>query len=136
MTVLRNYGPRMTLVGILALAAAAPAATADGVCQGLPTQAQLKTALAAAVSAETSGLNNHMWATIVNRDGIVCAVAFSGTDRSSQWPISRVISAQKASTANAACLDKGSFSNGSGQQNGLAWPKVFLNTSKRDGIFG
>ena len=46
-----------------------------------------------------------MWATIVNRDGIVCAVAFSGLDRDDQWPGSRVISAQKANTANAFSLD-------------------------------
>jgi len=50
-------------------------------CRGLPIHPQLKAALDAAVQTETSGLNNHMWATIVNRDGIVCAVAFSGSDR-------------------------------------------------------
>ena len=69
-------------------------------CDGLPGRTELRAALSAATAAETSGLNNHMWATIVNRDGIVCAVAFSGTDRSSQWPGSRVISAQKANTAD------------------------------------
>src|SRR5688500_18804331 len=88
--------------------AASHAAAADGpACGGLPTHAELKAALVAATSAETSGLNNHMWGTIVNRDGIVCAVAYSGTDRSAQWPGSRVISAQKASTAAAFNLDKG-----------------------------
>jgi len=45
-----------------------------------------------------------MWATVVNRDGFVCAVAFSGASRGDQWPGSRVISAQKASTANAFSL--------------------------------
>jgi uncharacterized protein GlcG (DUF336 family) len=45
-----------------------------------------------------------MWATIVNRDGEVCSVAFSGNDRGDQWPGSRVISAQKANTANAFSL--------------------------------
>src|SRR5213595_3291594 len=45
-----------------------------------------------------------MWATVVNRDGVVCAVTFSGADRGSQWPGSRVISAQKANTANAFSL--------------------------------
>jgi uncharacterized protein GlcG (DUF336 family) len=45
-----------------------------------------------------------MWATIVNRDGVVCAVAFSGADRNAQWPGSRIISAQKANTANAFSL--------------------------------
>src|SRR6266481_1331753 len=73
-------------------------------CAGLPSQATLKSALIAAVAAETSGLDFEMWATIVNRDGFVCAVAFSGADRQSQWPGSRVISAQKANTANAFSL--------------------------------
>ncbi len=45
-----------------------------------------------------------MWATVVNRDGIVCAVAFTGDNRGAQWPGSRVISAQKANTANAFSL--------------------------------
>ena len=45
-----------------------------------------------------------MWATVVNRDGIVCSVAFSGGNRGDQWPGSRVISAQKANTANAFSL--------------------------------
>ena len=74
-------------------------------CHGLPTYQDLKDALRGAVAAENSGLNNEMWATIVTRDGVVCAVAFSGEDRGSQWPGSRVISAQKANTANAFSLD-------------------------------
>ena len=121
------------LAGSCVLAAVGTVAAADGACAGLPTQAQLKAALAAAVSAETSGLNNHMWATIVNRDGTVCAVAYSGTDRSAQWPISRVISAQKANTANAVALDRGSFSNGSGQQAGLALSTANLYSATQPG---
>lgn len=74
-------------------------------CSRLPTHAQLQAALDTAVAEETSGLNLQMWATIVDRDGTVCAVAFSGTDRGAQWPGSRVISAQKANTANAFSLD-------------------------------
>jgi hypothetical protein len=35
---------------------------------------------------------------------MVCAVVFSGTDRAAQWPISRVISAQKANTSGSATL--------------------------------
>ncbi len=61
-----------------------------------------------------------MWATIVDRDGIVCAVAFSGVNRGAQWPGSRVISAQKANTANSFSLDASSNSGGSGQAKGLA----------------
>ncbi|MFM2123937.1 MAG: hypothetical protein RL328_388 [Acidobacteriota bacterium] len=73
-------------------------------CSDLPSYSQLKTALTTAVAAEGSGLDLQMWATIVDRDGIVCAVAFSGADRGAQWPGSRVISAQKANTANAFSL--------------------------------
>ncbi len=88
-----------------ALAAPVPMAlAAPNACSGLPSHAQLKAALVAAVAAESSGLDMQMWATIVNRDGVVCAVAFSGADRQSQWPGSRVISAQKANTANAFSL--------------------------------
>jgi uncharacterized protein GlcG (DUF336 family) len=74
-------------------------------CSKLPSYAQLKTALDAATATETTGLNLQMWGTIVDRDGVVCAVAFSGSDRGAQWPGSRVISAQKANTANAFSLD-------------------------------
>jgi len=79
-------------------------------CAGLPDHQALKSALANAVADETSGLDLDMWATIVDRDGRVCAVASSGADRGSQWPGSRVISAQKANTANAFSLDRLSLS--------------------------
>lgn len=84
--------------------AAALAATPGGI------HAALQTALGTAVTAESSGLDLNMWATLVNRDGVVCAVAFSGANRNSQWPGSRVIAAQKASTANAFSLDALSLS--------------------------
>ena len=109
-----------------------PASGAD-VCQGLPGHAALKAALVAATQAETSGLNNHMWATVVNRDGVVCAVAFSGIDRGAQWPGSRVISAQKANTANAFSLDATSSSNGSGQAKGLALSTANLYSAVQPG---
>jgi uncharacterized protein GlcG (DUF336 family) len=73
-------------------------------CKGLPSYAALKSALIAARMQSNGGFNLDMWGTIVNRDGIVCAVAFTGADRGSQWPGSRVISAQKANTANAFSL--------------------------------
>lgn len=100
-----DFAVKTILVG--ALASAAPSAIADSEtrCSGLPNHAQLKTALDAAVFTETSGLDHEMWGTIVNRDGIVCAVAFSGSDRGAQWPGSRAISAQKANTGNAFSLD-------------------------------
>jgi uncharacterized protein GlcG (DUF336 family) len=107
-------------------------------CAGLPSFAALQSALSKATKDETSGLNNHMWATIVDRDGVVCAVAFSGTARGAQWPGSRVISAQKANTANAFSLDSTSFSNGSGQAVGLALSTANLYTAVQPGgsLFG
>ena len=82
-------------------------AFAANTCTGLPTQAALKSALSAAIvdSANVNGgFGLNMWATVVNRDGEVCAVAMTGSDRGAQWPGSRVISAQKANTANAFSL--------------------------------
>jgi uncharacterized protein GlcG (DUF336 family) len=73
-------------------------------CAGLPSHAQLHSALSAARDQSNGGFNLDMWGTVVNRDGVVCAVAFTGTNRGSQWPGSRVISAQKANTANAFSL--------------------------------
>jgi uncharacterized protein GlcG (DUF336 family) len=109
-----------------------------GGCSGLPGYAALKAALDSATAAETSGLNNQMWATIVDRDGIVCAVAFSGVNRGAQWPGSRVISAQKANTANSFSLDSSSNSGGSGQANGLALSTANLYSAVQPGgsLFG
>jgi uncharacterized protein GlcG (DUF336 family) len=92
------------LVLAAVLLAATPTLAQSG-CAALPDHDALRAALISAVAAESSGLNNQMWATIVDRDGVVCAVAFSGGDRGAQWPGSRVISAQKANTANAFSLD-------------------------------
>jgi len=102
-------------------------------CSGLPNYFQLQTALAAATATETSGLNNQMWGTIVDRDGVVCAVAFTGVNRGAQWPGSRVISAQKANTANAFSLDSSSNSGGSGQPNGLALSTANLYSAVQPG---
>lgn len=73
-------------------------------CAGLPSHHQLQTALDAARAQTNGGFGLDMWGSVVNRDGIVCAVAFTGSGRGAQWPGSRVISAQKANTANAFSL--------------------------------
>jgi uncharacterized protein GlcG (DUF336 family) len=73
-------------------------------CAQLPSHNQLQSALTAARMQMNGGFNLDMWGTVVNRDGVVCAVAFTGANRGSQWPGSRVISAQKANTANAFSL--------------------------------
>jgi uncharacterized protein GlcG (DUF336 family) len=73
--------------------------------RGLPSHAQLQHALKYVVTnGGSAGFALNMWATIVNRDGEVVAISFSGKDRGDQWPGSRVISAQKANTANAFSL--------------------------------
>jgi uncharacterized protein GlcG (DUF336 family) len=107
-------------------------------CGGLPGWSQLQAALIKATTTETSGLGNQMWGTIVDRDGIVCAVAFTGNNRGAEWPGSRVISAQKANTANAFSLDSTSFSNGKGQATGLALSTANLYSAVQPGgsLFG
>jgi uncharacterized protein GlcG (DUF336 family) len=107
-------------------------------CRDLPNYSVLKKALDSAVADEKSGLNLHMWATIVDRDGVVCAVAFSGVDRGAQWPGSRVISAQKANTANAFSLDGSSSSAGSGMAKGLSLSTANLYSAVQPGgsLFG
>jgi uncharacterized protein GlcG (DUF336 family) len=116
---------------------AAQPGAANG-CAALPNHTALKSALDKATADEKSGLNNHMWATLVDRDGVVCAVAFSGTDRFAQWPGSRVISAQKANTAAAFSLDAGSNSAGSGQAKGLVLSTANLYSAVQPGgsLFG
>lgn len=73
-------------------------------CQGLPSHQKLLAALSAARAQSNGGFNLDMWGVVVNRDGVVCAVAFTGANRGSQWPGSRNIAAQKANTANAFSL--------------------------------
>lgn len=82
-------------------------------CANLPSHGSLTEVLAAVVEgADNGGFGFHMWATLVDRDGVVCAVTFSGEDRGDQWPGSRAISAQKANTANAFSLPGLALSTG------------------------
>lgn len=94
---------------IVVLAPSAPVAAQTG-CDRLPDHAALTKALRDSVKPtggpSNGGLDLNMWATVVNRAGEVCAVARSGEAPGDQWPGSRVISAQKANTANAFSLPK------------------------------
>lgn len=96
-------------LGAMSAPAIASGYSKNSDCKGLPSHSELTYALRNSVNASGGPLNGgfelNMWATVVNRDGVVCAVTFSGDDRGSQWPGSRVISAQKANTANAFSLD-------------------------------
>lgn len=72
-------------------------------CSALPDAARLRSVVQSVVrqgAAKNGGMGNQEWAAVVNRDGVVCAIVFSGTTRSDEWPGSRVIAAEKASTAN------------------------------------
>jgi uncharacterized protein GlcG (DUF336 family) len=64
-------------------------------------QAALRGSVKPSGGPENGGFENHEWASIVARDGTVCAVAFSGAGATDQWPGSRLISVEKATTANA-----------------------------------
>ena len=106
---LRRLAFTLTLISPLAIANVFAANEASNEsnsheCRGLPGYSALKQALTAARLQPNGGFNLDMWGTVVNRDGLVCAVAFTGNDRGAQWPGSRVISAQKANTANAFSL--------------------------------
>ncbi len=84
-------------------------------CSKLPDYNKLKTALTEAVKQgkeANGGLGNQEWGTVVNRDGIVCAVVFTGPNRAAEWPGSRGISAMKANTVNALSTNNIALSSG------------------------
>jgi uncharacterized protein GlcG (DUF336 family) len=79
---------------------------ADQSCAGLPTHSEFKAALQAAQKEKNAAFGLNMWGAVVNRAGIVCAVAFTGDNWGDQWPGSRIIAAQKAGTSNNFSLPK------------------------------
>jgi uncharacterized protein GlcG (DUF336 family) len=102
----KNFGSRLAVASLI-LVTVTPLRAQEGngsPCQDLPSWTNLQTQLKMAQSQMNGGFGLNMWATVVNRDGIVCAVAFTGAGRGDQWPGSRVIAAQKANTANAFSL--------------------------------
>ena len=105
-------------------------------CAGLPGYSQLKAALVAATNSEGSGLNMNMWGVVVDRDGVVCAVAFTGVNRGAQWPGSRVIAAQKANTANSFSLDPSASSGGNGNALALSTANLFSAVQPGGSLFG
>lgn len=89
----------LILVSALAAGAQPPAG-----CRALPGRRRLRSALQAIVKQgprANGGLGNQEWAVLVNRQGIVCAVVYSGSSLGQQWPGSRLIAAEKANTANS-----------------------------------
>jgi uncharacterized protein GlcG (DUF336 family) len=80
----------------------------------LPDHETLKNVLKASVKPcggpSNGGLDNHMWAAIVDRKGIVQAVCYCGEKLGDQWPGSRAIAIEKANTANALSLPNSALS--------------------------
>lgn len=72
----------------------------EGACP--VTYQQLKSAMGSVTVS--GGLGNPMWGVVVNRNGTVCAVAYSGGTVTSQWLLSRQIAAAKAFTTNGLSL--------------------------------
>ncbi len=100
-------------------------------CQSLPSHDALQAKLAEAISVDNGGFNLDMWATVVNRYGTVCAVvkaasAATANTEADPWPGSRVISAQKANTAN-------SFSN---RQSSISTAWLYAATQPGASLFG
>lgn len=97
----------LVLASLIAVLASHPA-SAQTDCADLPDHTaltqSLKDSVEAAGGPSNGGLDLNMWASTVNRAGEVCAVARTGESPGDQWPGSRVISAQKANTANAFSL--------------------------------
>lgn len=99
---------RSLLIGSLLLVSSSAFAQVVDICPNANARKTIHTALKEALTTArkqaNGGFDLDMWGTVVNRDGVVCAVAYSGKNRGDQWPGSRVISAQKANTANSFSL--------------------------------
>ena len=113
-----------------------PALARASGCSSLPGWSALKTALTSSItpaSGPNGGLGNNMWGVIVDNSGIVCAVAFSGSNFTSQWLGSRVIAAQKANTGNEFSLGKNSTPGSSLFPQGLALSSANLFSAVQPG---
>ncbi len=101
---LKSICPSMLLLAAVMIMTGVARAQNPTDCSKVPDYAKLKRAVIQVVkegSGANSGMGNQEWGAVVNRDGIVCAVVFSGPNRAAQWPGSRLIAAEKANTANA-----------------------------------
>ena len=109
------------------LVESSPGASAGtSICSDI-THENLTAALGAALATGNGGLDFAMWATLVDREGAVCHVTRAdGVSGDDPWPGSRVISAQKANTAN-------SFSS---RQIALSTANLFSATQPGGSLFG
>ena len=109
---MRSFHRAMLAASVFVLAGCSDSPTdptapspATSVANFLPSHNALRAKLREIQEEANGGLGFDMWATILDRDGRVVDVVFTGDHRGDQWPGSRVISAQKANTANAFSLE-------------------------------
>jgi uncharacterized protein GlcG (DUF336 family) len=105
------------------------AAQAPSGCSALPDHNRLRSVLQSVVKQGkqgNGGMGNQEWAVVVDRDGVGCAVAFSGDNRSQEWPGSRMIAAEKANTANGV----------SGPDYALSTANVFYASQPGQSLYG
>jgi uncharacterized protein GlcG (DUF336 family) len=108
-------------------ASEAKAQEASPGCAEVPGFSSLQAVLKDVVHGDLNGgAGNEMWGAIVNREGVVCSVAFSGDDRGDQFPGSRTIAAAKANTSNAFSLPGSPLASGN----------LYKNTQPGGPIFG
>lgn len=69
-----------------------------------PGAAALQAVVREVLQQDNAGIGLNVWATVVDRDGRVRAIAYTGRHRGDQMPATRTVSAQKAYTANAYSL--------------------------------
>lgn len=109
---MKILGQALIIAGLTVSASASADCWKIGVSHSTLTNA----VTAAVADSATGGFGLPSWATVVDATGKVCNVANSGSKGSkagnSQWLGSRVISAQKANTANAFSLDGVAISSG------------------------
>lgn len=104
------------LLGLLAGIGLFASSSVNAACWDVPYYMLERAANAVRAAGNTGGLNLDMWATIVDETGKVCGVVNTGPSGAksgnTQWLGSRIISAQKANTANAFSLNGLSISTG------------------------
>jgi len=96
---------RLALLAGLCLAPMSSALAADCPVTHDQLTAALKQSVKPSGGPSNGGFDNHQWASVVDINGIVCAVTFSGQALGDQWAASRAIAAEKAGTANSVSLD-------------------------------
>jgi uncharacterized protein GlcG (DUF336 family) len=111
----RSHSPAETQQGAsVELDRPPQAGAASAGCKDLPSQEDLKKWLRTAphVEGEAGGLFSGQmeWASIVDRQGVICATAVATDDPASAWPGSQAIAKAKAYTANSYSTDSSPLS--------------------------